>query len=206
MIKKPLTSLYERYKRRSSSLNARFMVKLPENPDERVACEPMHQDGRAYLVARLQHLWGEFCRELVVKSALGGCETRTGKILPHASGVKRVSDVPQIAKTPLAGVRSNWDDPEFTIDQAMRLKVANFNDIELGLAPVSIVADNIRCVRNYIVHPNSRTSSRYAQTARVLGFSGLPPDQLLSRTVPGGETVFENWLSILILAAWSSVA
>ncbi len=206
MIKKPLTSLYERYERRSSSLNARFTVRLPENSDERLACEPVHQDGRAYLVARLQHLWGEFCRELVVKSAVGGCETRTGKILPRAPGVKRVSDVSQITKTPLAGARSNWEDPVFTIDQAMRLKVANFNDIDLGLAQVSIVADNIRCVRNYVVHPNSRNNSRYVQTARVLGFSGLSPDQLLSRTVPGGETVFENWLSILILAAWSAVA
>ena len=206
MRKTSLTSLYERYERRSLSLTQRFDSELPTSSEERIVCEPVHRDGRAYLIARIQHLWGEFCRELIVKSAIGGCETRAGRVLSHAPGIKRVVDVPRITKTPLAGNRSSWEDPQFSIGQARLLKVSNFNEIGLGLGGASGVIDNIRYIRNYIIHPNSRNSVRYLNVARLLGFGSLPPVQLVSQTTTGGETVFENWLSTLTLAAWNAVA
>ena len=207
MHRKPLTSIYGRYERRSNSLKERFRAKLPRNSEEREVCEPVHQDGRAYLIVRLQQLWGEFCRELIVRSAMGGCLTRNGLILPKVPGVRRVSDINTVIKLKdLAGPGSKWEEPAFAVDQAIRLTVANLHGIDLGLGQASVVADNIKSIRNYIVHPNRSNKVRYAHTTMVLGFRGLPPDELLFQAVPGGETVFENWLSTLTRAAWDAVA
>lgn len=207
MQAKRLISLYGRYEIRSRSLIDRFAAKLPANLEESRICEPIHQDGRTYLVVRLQQLWGEFCRELIVRSAIGGCLTRTSQTLPGAPGVKRVSDILKIIKlNDLGGPAAKWEEPSFAIDQAMRLKVANFNGIDLGLGQASAVASHIKVIRNYIVHPNSRNSNQYTNMARSLGFRGLSPDQLLSQTAPGSNSVFENWLSTLTLAAWNAVA
>ena len=207
MQAKPLISLYGRYEWRSNSLNERFAAKLPVDPEESRICEPVHQDSRAYLVVRLQQLWGEFCRELIVRSAIGGCATRTSQTLPRTQGMKRVSDILKVIRLKdLGSPAAKWEEPAFAIDQAMRLKVANFNGIDLGLGQASTVASHVKVVRNYIVHPNSHNRNRYTNMTRVLGFRGLAPNQLLSQTVPGGRTVFEDWVSTLNLAAWNAVA
>ena len=66
-------------------------------------CEPVHKDGRAYLVIWLQDLWGQFCRELVLRSAIGGCETRTGLRLKRVPGIKHVHDIPTVKKNTVVG-------------------------------------------------------------------------------------------------------
>ena len=209
MRKKPLNALYDLYAARSASLLARFAAPLPEKPAERALCEPVHRDSSAFLVVRLQHLWGEFCRELVVRSAMGGSATRTGLRLPPAPGVNHVRDLPtitrQFTRQPFSGPRSQWEIPRFAIDQARHLQVANFNQISLGLGSITTL-DDLKCVRNFIVHPSESTALRYYQATRNLGFSGLPPIQLLNQRLPGGATVFHTWVSDLETAAWVAVA
>ena len=207
MHTKPLTNIYGRYNMRSQSLNWRFVAKLPANLGEKQIWELVHKDSRAYLVVRLQLLWGEFCKELVVRSAIGGCVTRAGQAVLPAPNVKDVSDIRRITKLKdLSGPSSKWEEPSFAIDQATLLKITNLYDIVSGLGQASAVMDDIKCVRNLIVHPNGRNTNKYTQMTRVLGFRGLAPDQLLSQTVPGSATIFENWLSTLTLAAWNAVA
>ncbi len=208
MRKKSLNALYGSYVARSTSLLSRFATQLPKNPAESALCEPVHHDGSAFLVVRLQHLWGEFCRELVIRSAMGGCVTRTGLRLPPAPGVKRARDLPnitgQFTKRSFTGPGSQWEIPSFAIDQARYLQVANLNQISLGLGSVTIL-DRLKGVRNFIVHPNELTASRYYLTARTLGFPGLPPVQLLNQILQGGATVFQTWASDLETAAWVAV-
>ena len=207
MHKESLAKLYGRYEMRSQSLNARFAAKLPADTAEKAVCAAIHQDGRAYSVIRLQLLWGEFCKELIVKSAIGGCITRTNQTLDQVPSVKKVSDIPGIIKLKdLASPATKWEEPQFAINQASVLKVKNINSIQLGLGGASMVAGNIKCVRNYLVHPNRNNRNKYIDMIRALGFRDLPPDQLLFQAVVGGETVFENWLSTLSLAAWNAVA
>ena len=202
-----MISLYGRYSGRNHSLRELFAAKLPIDSTEKLICEPVHQSSRAYLVIRLQQLWGEFCRELIVCSAIGGCTTSTNQRLTRAPGVKRVSDILKVIKLrDLASPSAKWEEAQYTIDQARQLDVANFSTINLGLGGASGVTDNIKCVRNYLVHPNRNNSIRYTNTVNALGFNNLLPDQLLFQTIPGGETVFENWLSTLTLAAWNAVA
>ena len=209
MRKKSLNALYGSYAARSRSLLSRSAPSLPADPAEMMICEPIHRDSLAFLVVRLQHLWGEFCRELVVRSALGGCVTRTGVYLPPAAGVNRVRDIPniikQFTKEEFSGSRSHWEDPSFAIRHTRRLQVANFNQISLGLGSVTIL-DHLKSVRNFIVHPNSNTGPKYLQTTRTLGFRGMPPIQLINQHSLGGATIFEMWVLELESAAWVAVA
>ena len=206
MRRKPLTSIYARYEMRSRLLSTRFAAGLPVDVAEREICEPIHRDGKAYLVIRLQHLWGDFCRELVLRSAIGGCATSTGCVLPRVPGARRVEDIrTAIGLKEFSGPGAKWEEPQFTIKQAGRLRVANHTNISSGLSSASTELDNIKRLRNYLVHPNKYTSENYAQMARRLGFRGLPPDQLLAQATLGGETVFDDWLSALMRAAWNAV-
>ena len=206
MRKKSLSALYGSYVARSRSLLSRFAVSRQAVV---TICEPLHRDGATFLVVRLQHLWGEFCRELVVRSATGGCTTRTGLYLPPAPGVNHVRDIPNIirrlTKEQFSGSRSHWEDPSFALRHAQRLQVANLSQMSLGLGSVTIL-DQLKSVRNFIVHPNDNTGPKYLQTARALRFRGMPPIQLINQRYLGGATIFEMWASELEAAAYAAVA
>lgn len=206
MRSKSLIYVYARYLRQSQTLTSRFLTKLPTAPRDLKLCEPVHKNGRAYLVISLQHLWGQFCRELILRSALGRCETRTGRRLARAPSIKRVRDIPLIAKVKLSGPESHWEDPTFALRVAQKLQVGNYNEISLGLGSVSTHLTNLKSVRNYIVHPSDQTGKKYVQMTRSNGFIGLPPDQLLHHLLPGGATVFDTWSSDLVNAAWNAVS
>ena len=209
MRKKSLNALYGSYFARSRLLSSRSAVSLPANMVEAMTCEPVHRAGLAFLVIRLQHLWGEFCRELVVRSAIGGCVTRTGQYLSPAPGVNRVCDLPTITarftRQPFSGPRSQWEDPSYALRQASYLKVVNFNEISMSLGAVTIL-NHLKPVRNFIVHPNKDTRTKYIHIARTLGFPGVSPIQLINQQLPGGATIFGSWLSELETAAWNAVA
>ncbi len=189
---------------------SRSVSGLPADPAEMAVCEPVHRDGMLFLVVRLQHLWGEFCRELVVRSAIGDCVTRTGVYVPPAPEVKRVSDLPTIAKRfskrPFTGLGAQWEVPSITIGRARDLQLANYNQINLGLSTVNFIEDRLKPIRNFIVHPSVSSASRYDQAARSLNSSGLPPVQLLNRRLPGGATILGIWISQLETAAWNAVS
>ena len=206
MRKKSLNALYVSYVSRSRSLLSRFAASRQSGM---TICEPLHRDASAFVVVRLQHLWGEFCRELVVRSATGGCATRTGLYLPPAPGVNRVRDIPHIiarhTREQFSGSRTHWEDPQFAIRHAQRLQVGNFSQMSLGLGSVTIL-DQLKSVRNFIVHPNGNTGPKYLQTTRTLGFRGMPPIQLINQRSIGGATIFEMWVSELEAAAYAAVA
>ena len=206
MHTKSLLHLYARYDKQSRSLTSLFVTKLPVELEERNMCDPVHQNGRAYLVIRLQQLWAAFCRELVVRSAIGGYETRTGQALSRVPDVRYIGDIAKVTKKPVSGPGSSWEEPKFTIRQAKALSLTNRNEIELGIGAVSTNLANLKCVRNFIVHPNDITGNKYLQMTRSIGFVGLAPDELLHQFLPGGVTVFDFWVSDLLCAAWNAVA
>ena len=198
-----LIRLYRRYVARNRLLLQFYGCPLPQSLVEKEICVPVHRYGRAFLVVRLQHLWGEFSRELVVRSALGHCKTRTGRELPRVPSVLSFADIPKITGKPMAGRGANWDDPSFALRQANTLNVVNYNEILLGLGSADL--SDIRCVRNFIVHPNSFTRANYVQLTRNLGLIGLEPDLLLAHKVIGGATMFDSWIEDLLNAAWKAV-
>ena len=188
---------------------SRSATGLPADPAEMAVCEPVHRDGSLFLVVRLQHLWGEFCRELVVRSAIGGCVTRTGLYVPPAPEANHVRDLPDIARRfsrrSFTGPGSLWEVPSIAIERARDLQVANYRQVSLGLSAVNVIG-YLKPVRNFIVHPSASSVSGYDQAARSLGFPGLSPIRLLNQRLPGGATIFEDWVSELETAAWNAVA
>ena len=206
MRSKSLLSLYGSYVNRCRALDARLTVRLPANLTEAQIYEPVHRDGFAFLVVRLQHLWGEFCRELVVRSAMGGCFTRTGQNLPAAPGAKHVRDLPGITRLPFAGRGTYWEEPNFVIRQARRLSVTNHLNIDLGVSSASVYLAELKTVRNFVTHPNRETAATYAQLAASRGLTKLPPEHFLRLVSPGGATTFETWTQRLTIAAWNAVA
>ena len=207
---KSLTHLYGSFSRRSSSLAIKRSTPFPVDPVERDSCEPIHQDGVSFLVVRLQTLWAEFCRELILRSAIGGCATRTIQSLPAASNVKIVKDVQTIVETQspkgkFVGFGARWEEPTYAIQQAQKLRVANFQNISLGLGSAATDCTNLKVVRNFIVHPNQHTRGRYDQMALVLGFYGLAPSELVNQRPQGGPTIFDYWVMNLENAARNAV-
>ena len=204
MPSEDLTRIYGRFMVRGQTLVDRFGCPLPGNPSNRQACTPVHRDGRAHQVVRLLHLWGEFSRVLVVRSAMGYCHTRSGRALFRVPVVGTVSDIPKITHKPMAGPRAYWYDPQFAIDCASDLSVLNYNEISLGLGSADL--SEIKCVRNFIVHPNSYTNANYLQLTRNRGLFGVDPDTLMSQRIVGGATLFETWIEDLLTAAWNAIA
>ena len=199
-----LGTLYGRLERRTRELSERFLVSLQHAHIGVRPCETVHRDGRAYLVCRLQVLWGEFSRELIVQSALGGRQTRTGKVLTKAPTVNTMADIRRVlGESRLQGPRMRWEDPSFAVRHARTLKVANYDQINIGLGSASL--DEIKPLRNFLVHPNEDTRLKYEQVIRNRGAQGICPDRFMLQPVFGGSTLFDTWIQRLLLAAWNSV-
>lgn len=195
----------DRYERRSRDLSRRFLASMPPHRTDEMPCEEIHADGRAHLICRLQILWAEFSRELIVKSAIGGCRTRNGRVLSSAPQVKTVADVSNVlgAKSGLQSPHMKWEEAEFSVRCAQTLRLGNVEEINRGLGSAQI--SNIKTLRNFLVHPNKRTRTRYEQVARDLAMPGLRPDELLSQRTLGGPTMFETWIERLLIAASNAV-
>lgn len=159
----------------------------------------------AFLANRLQLLWGEFCCELIVRSAMGKCHTRTGNPIPGVTGVKKVSDIASIAGKPLAGISAKWENPAYSIDFSKRLRLANQSDVNKGLSAAdSSNLNDLRILRNYAIHPNRNTARNYATMTRRHGLAGTDPDRFMRHKSAAGA-ILEIWIKNLLDSAWNAV-
>ncbi len=199
MAMRALHELYAHFVSRTD-----FLVRKFEAPLASDACIPIHADGRMRMLIRLQHLWAEFCRELVTRSALGGCQTLSGRLLGRVSGVSDWRDIERTAWKESNRRPPPWHQPKFTLGVANKLAVQNLAQISLGLGAVS-PADDLTDIRNYIVHPNERTKLAYNRVTYKLGARGLEPDMLLTSRQIGGATLFEAWVAELQTVAFNAI-
>ena len=167
-----------------------------------VELHPERRDGRLFCVVRLQHLWGEFCRELIARSSIGGARTMEGTRLPRVSGVRQWKDVEEIARETTGGRRDvPWHIPEQSARIALKLAPKNATQIVTALSSVSPI-DEIRAIRNYVVHPNRNTRVKYDAAARRAGALDPDPDILLtSKVYPENITRFEYWATQIQIVA-----
>ena len=119
-----------------------------------------------------------------------------GTYLPRVSGVRQWKDVEKIALE-TTGVRQPrdvpWHIPERSAQIAQKLAPKNAAQIVTALSSVSPI-DEIRAVRNYVVHPNFDTRVKYDAAARRAGVFDSDPDILLtSKVQPGNVALFEYW-------------
>lgn len=195
MAQRNLADLYSRFCGRTDALLRDFLVVTP-GPHVKFGETPavtIIGYSRGFLVNRLFHLWAEFCRLVVIESALGGCRTLSGTILVNAPNISRVSDIPPIInERAIAGPGLNWGAPRWTAQRANTLKLANRSQISLGLG--SAPYDTWRRVRNFVIHPNPYTRAEFDVVAFRYSLIGVEPGDLLLLRLPGGGTVMESWL------------
>lgn len=159
----------------------------------------------AFLANRLQLLWGEFCCELIVRSAMGRCYTRTGNAVSRIPGVKRVADIAAVAGKPLSGIGAKWEDPGYAINFSAQLGIANRWEVSAGLSAANIAnLEDLRILRNYVIHLNRRTGRNYATMIRRYGLTGTSPDGFMRHKSAGG-TIWEIWIENLLDSAWNAV-
>jgi len=167
-------------------------------------CQAINCDGRALMIIRLQLLWAEFCRELVVRSALGGYRTIAGSLLSRGSAVSNPQAIQQAVNKERKGRPPTWHSPTFVVAIARSLGIQNHGQIYMALSQVSPV-DDLRAIRNYIVHPGEATRMAYEQVTWKLSALGADPVSLLAFRVPGGATRFETWVADFKLMALNAV-
>ena len=155
------------------------------------------------VVNRLQYLFGQFCCELVVRSAMGGCVTRTGSTLSRVSGVKKVSDISRAAGKPLTGPQAKWDIPAFGIGFSTALGVTNQLEISRGLQSADL--GDLKILRNYVVHPNRHTGLIYISMVRQHGLREIEPDRFIRHQTTGGPAILEAWVQNLLDSAWNAI-
>lgn len=199
MGKRNLGILYSRFLSRTEKLIDSFNSSFPAKPIHSTSCRQLQQDGREREIIKLQLYWGQFCQELLIKSAVGSYQTLTGGILTPAT-ISNVSDIYLKANTISRKPNFPWHIPTYCTDLAKAIGTHNYNQIKAGLSITAPIND-LLSVRNYIVHPSKKTQIAYKRVAIKYGQPDATPMMLLSTAQSSGGTLFSDWVSSLRLMA-----
>ena len=167
--------------------------------------ETIHNDARSFLIIRLQMLWGQLCRELIVRSALGGYYTISGTVLRKGSAVTDWRSIQTIIQTRSRNRHIPWHIANFSMGVARDLRIQNYGQVSMSLGGISPM-ENIINIRNYLVHPDKLTRTQYEITTRALGMTVIiNPIQLMKSRVTGGASLLEQWIADLQTIAFNEM-
>ena len=199
-----LDSMYHRFCRRTDQVSETFLAPTPEISPETAYCGFIHHLSKVQLVNRLMVLWGEYCRNLVIASAFGNAITLNGVRLGPAPGINGLAQIKaKLGNDFGAGPGTRWEERDWALRRAMRLNPVNQNEISLGFGTAP--SGNLKLIRNYLIHPNRHTRSKYYQElVPVYSAAGLEPYSLLMHRLPGGSTVIESWIADFQISAYNA--
>ena len=197
-----IQELYTHFISRTERLTSTFNKSLAYHPvcvDWQI---DVHRQNRMFCIVRLQYLWGEFCRELLLRSSIGKCYTIDGTYLPQVRGIRSPDDFEVEARRISRGQQYiAWHVPGRAADIVKGLSPANEMQITTALSSVS-PSEDVRRIRNYIVHPNKGTRMEFSFVAQSLGIFDSDPDLLLrDRVSRSSVTRFEDWVIQLQIVA-----
>ena len=207
MSTRTLGKLYSRFLAKSNRLITQYDVSMPLKHIHESACEGILCDSQTYGVVRLQFLWGQFCKELVIKSAVGGYRTVGGVILNPGTAVNSPQSIDSIVSSELRKRMLRfpvWHSPPFVAAIGRALGIQNYTQINLTLsqpAPVKEITD----IRNFIIHPSMITKAKYVKIARGFNLPYARPFELMINKLPGGITQFADWVASLQQMAENAV-
>ena len=196
---KSTQELYSRFTSRTDRLNSVFNTSSFRSELDR--------QSKLFCVIRLQHLWGEFCRELLLRSSIGKCYTFDGTYLNQIKDIGNSNDFNTAIRNQFPRWRGHiaWHVPRITSRIARRISPDNESRIVTALSSVSSV-DDILNVRNYIVHPSKETRIEYSIVSQKFGIFDSDPTVLLSdRISPSNVSRFEDWVIQLQIVALNAV-
>ena len=199
MGKRNLGILYSHFLSRTENLIDSFNSSFPAKPIHNISCRHLQQDGRERVIIKLQYYWGQFCQELLLKSAVGSYQTLTSGVLTPAN-ISNVPDIYVEANKISRGRNFPWHIPTYCTNLAKKIGTYNYNQIKSGLSITAPIND-LRSVRNYIVHPSKETQVAYKRVAIKYGQPNATPITLLSTAQSSGGTLFGDWVSSIRLMA-----
>lgn len=155
-----------------------------------------------HAVMKLQDVWSCRVRRVILYSAAGGCRTASGRKLPRAknlpwarSAMDRVREI-WTSRTMDRIWEPKWYDPSQAIRVATLLDIANKLDVAAGLG-ASTAAENLRIVRNVIVHSVPDPWRKFRRLANATG-TRLTPVQFVSTIDPiTGLSMITDWIEDL---------
>lgn len=188
MPQRTLHSVYTRFASQTYRL-----VQVFCSPTLASSSELPHVYSAMFSVIRLQMLWGQFCKRVIIESALGSMSTSSGRTLS-----------PRIKTTKGISLEIRWHIPREALKQARKWQIENYNQIGLGLT--SAPMDGINAFRNYLVHPGENSKERLLNAFPILRVTPEHgPYNLLLYTTSGGLSCFEDWVDRLMIAALEAV-
>lgn len=190
----PQRTLYSAYTRFASQTYR--LVQVFCAPRLAPSCELPHVYSAQLSAIRLQMLWGQFCKRVIIESALGNALTSSGQTL--SSRIKTTKSL----NTQIRNV--NWHIPREALKQANEWQIENYSQVALGLT--SAPMNTVNAVRNYLVHPGKSSAEKLVDAFPILRITPESnPYNLLSYTIPGGQSRFEDWVDRLMIAALEAV-
>ena len=189
--------IYRKFEKRTNGLVSEFEDKVSMLNDYGEDFEKIHNNARFFILIRLQMLWGQFCRELIIRSAFGGYHTISGTVLQKGASVTDWRSVQTVIRSRSRNGHPPWHMANFSIDIARNLRIDNYGQVSMALGGISPI-DHVINIRNYVVHPDERSRIRYENTLRSIGIMvKTDPISLLRSRVVGGASLLEQWVSDL---------
>ena len=174
---------------------------------QRLANPVLFETYLSHAIIALHDAWAFRCRSIVLRSAIGGARTLSGRVLPRTHA------------RPLEWLRNNWGRrpmprnwepdwyiPATAIRAASILGVANLNEITTGLG-TSNAADEVRITRNVVAHSLPATWNRLRALEQNLGHSGgeAPADFVTLRYRRLGARHIDKWIAELRICLRTAV-
>lgn len=158
------------------------------------------------VVIRLHDAWTRFCREVIIRSAIGNINTLGGmRLVPVVGVTDRASAIEALMNTYRKRTyEPRWGDASECLDAATRLKIGNIATVSAAIGATNSPAESIRHVRNFYAHRKEGSAARAITTGCFYG-AKYPDVFQLRQYTTGGVTVVASWTSGLILIATAAV-
>ena len=199
MGQRNLGILYSHFLARTDSINDAFNTSFPSTKIHKESCRKLGEDGREREIIKLQLYWGQFCHELLIKSAIGGYQTLKSGILNPAT-ISKPDDIYSAANIISNRRDFPWHIPSYCVRLARAIGTQNYNQILMGLS-ITAPIDDLRETRNYLIHPSRTTQLAYKRVTNKYGYPGLNPLSLLSTIQKSGKTLLHEWIESIRLMA-----
>ena len=172
-------------------------------------CAPTHELAREAAAVQLQDRWGYFCRQLILRSAVGGASTADGHFIAVSGDGVGSALVRLRATYKSKNIQASrdwepkWYDPDESIAAGRKLGLANFSTIAFAIGSTPSPLEDLRAVRNFFAHRGVRAAvtmgNRVGLTSTGEAHSHLTELQL------GGIPRFEAWIVALQSMAAAAV-
>jgi hypothetical protein len=200
-----LAKISTRFEQACSAIDRRIVYALKLDPTDNLITNSVI----AFCVVKLHDQWNARCRELIIRSARGNCETLTGTVLPRST---RINPIQQLRNTwskkstMSTAWEPDWHVPEVSIRAAGLLGIANYEAVTNAFAAITIM-EEMRWTRNAIAHELPRTYQqfRHNQALRFAISDYCPAEYAVQRIPETADMIIDIWMNEMMLALRAAI-